>query len=257
MKHSGYSQAERARIEAAATSAGWTAQILDSCASTQDVCRDRAKADGDSGGPPHLVLASSQTAGRGTHGRRWDQDVDTDLAMSVLVAPRARYPQIGLPMAFGAALHALVGKLAGVEAELDWPNDLTIGGRKAAGVLIEGTRDGRFVCGVGLNVNRTSFPEELRNQATSLALATGTPQDRAVWAAALIHRLADALGRLEDGRAREVYDAFAAGLGKLGQRVQVRTGAHTFAARLTGLDADGVRFELDPGEVLAIDRITE
>jgi BirA family biotin operon repressor/biotin-[acetyl-CoA-carboxylase] ligase len=80
-----------------------------------------------------------------------------------------------------------------MEPDLKWPNDVLIGGKKFCGILTEMnaevTRVRHVVVGIGINVNQVSFPEELRAQATSLLVASGTEWSRVELVAALLKSL--------------------------------------------------------------------
>jgi BirA family biotin operon repressor/biotin-[acetyl-CoA-carboxylase] ligase len=117
--------------------------------STNRYLLDEARA----GAPPGLVaVAGHQSAGRGRLGRRWQAPPDANLLASVLLRPdlevadRYRCTAV-LALAAADACAAL----SGVGPDLKWPNDLTVGDRKLAGVLAES--DGAsLVVGIGLNV---------------------------------------------------------------------------------------------------------
>jgi BirA family biotin operon repressor/biotin-[acetyl-CoA-carboxylase] ligase len=133
-------------------------------------------------GTPLLVTAAEQTAGRGRQGRAWHSPRG-GAWLSVawpMAHPPARYAAASLVA--GAALRRAVASL-GVDArrlEVKWPNDLVIGGRKAAGILCEqfagaAGAAGSLVIGVGVNVDfdPALFPPDLRTPATTLREALG------------------------------------------------------------------------------------
>lgn len=118
-------------------------------------------------GAPHgtVVTAREQSAGRGRQGRTWAGPPGSALLCSVVV----RDPPHLLPLAAGVA----VAEVAGPEAQLKWPNDVQIDGRKVAGILVEGRpQQGWAVVGVGLNVavRLEELPAELRERAGTLGL---------------------------------------------------------------------------------------
>ena len=118
-------------------------------------------------GTPHgtLVTADEQTAGRGRQGRQWVAPPGRALLMSVVLGVDDRTPLV--PLATAVAICHAFPQADGIK----WPNDVWVGGRKLAGILIEGRpRDGWAVLGIGLNVATEpgEFPEELRETATSL-----------------------------------------------------------------------------------------
>lgn len=118
-------------------------------------------------GAPHgtLVTATEQTAGRGRQGRSWTSPAGRALMCSLLV----RDPPKLLPLAAGLA----VADVAGPQACLKWPNDVLLGTRKVAGILVEGRpQDCWAVVGIGINVatRPSDFPDELRDRAGGLGL---------------------------------------------------------------------------------------
>jgi BirA family biotin operon repressor/biotin-[acetyl-CoA-carboxylase] ligase len=119
------------------------------------------------GGAPHgtLVTAGHQTAGRGRQGRVWTAPPGRALLCSVIVRGGAGL----VPLAAGLA----VAEVCGDPAQLKWPNDVLLDGRKVAGILVEGRPQERWVViGIGLNVAvaPADLPPELRATATGLGL---------------------------------------------------------------------------------------
>ena len=137
------------------------------CDSTNERARELAGA-GAPGGT--VVTAAEQSAGRGRQGRDWTAPAGKALLYSALLRPLERR-HLTLPLAVPLAVAEAAEALAPVACELKWPNDVWIGGRKCAGVLIEARpADGWAVIGVGLNltIEAGEFPAELRETATSL-----------------------------------------------------------------------------------------
>ena len=140
-----------------------------------DSTNERAKALAEAGAPGGLIVtADEQTAGRGRQGRAWFGHAGSTLLYSALLRPLGERPL--LPLAVPLAVCAAAEALAPVQCRVKWPNDVWIEDRKLAGVLVEGRPDQDWaVIGVGFNVDvpEAGFPEELRDTATSLALASG------------------------------------------------------------------------------------
>ena len=130
-------------------------------------------------GAPHgtIVTASEQTAGRGRQGRTWSAPAGRALLLSVIVRGLGRGDELlplAVPAAVAEAAQAALGDAA--RAAIKWPNDIWVGERKLAGILLEGRPQERWaVIGIGLNVGtrKDEFPEELREHATSLAIEAG------------------------------------------------------------------------------------
>ena len=137
--------------------------------STFDMARLLAKR-GEAHGT--VIIADFQEAGRGRQNRPWAAEKGKNLLFTVLL----RYENISsIPLALtlrtglavSLAAEDLAPALAG-QVKLKWPNDVMIGGGKAAGILTEGDGNNVFI-GVGVNVGQTEFPEEYRSKAVSIA----------------------------------------------------------------------------------------
>jgi BirA family biotin operon repressor/biotin-[acetyl-CoA-carboxylase] ligase len=195
---------------------------------------------------PMLVLAERQTAGRGRGVRRW-WSAPGALTFSLLVdvdpvrLPRERAPQIALltALAVGDALQDLAPE---VPVGLKWPNDVLIGPRKVAGILIEGPPQsaGRLVIGIGLNVNNSfaAAPAELQASAISLADAVEGTFDRSTVLIQVLRNLGESLDLLIAGRLNLQY-RWAPRCVLSGRAVQVGTGPHAVSGICQGLDEHG------------------
>lgn len=125
-------------------------------------------------GAPHFTVvgADEQTAGQGRLGRSWHSEPGAGLYVSIIL----RLPQAGLlTMALGLATSEAIG----APCDLRWPNDVMVGRKKCAGILVT-TEHGAFICGIGINLNHTWFPPEIAEIATSLRIETGREQSRKV-----------------------------------------------------------------------------
>jgi len=138
-----------------------------------------------------VAVTEEQTAGRGRLGRSWHAPPGSSVLCSVLLRPAvetARLPELTV-VAAGACAEAIAIE-TGLRAEIKHPNDVLVGGRKAAGVLGE-ARDGVVVLGIGINVNigAGELPTDVRLPATSLQIEAGREVDRARLLATLLERL--------------------------------------------------------------------
>lgn len=156
----------------------------ESCRSTQDALRDPSLPEGA------VAVTEHQTAGRGRAGRQWEDEEGEALLLSVLLRPpdATGAPQLSLVCALAVA--EAVEAVSAVEAEVKWPNDVLAGGRKLAGILLEG-HERAVVCGIGVNVGQTdrSLPAETRSPVASLRTLTGRDHDRAALLVELLARL--------------------------------------------------------------------
>lgn len=141
-----------------------------------------------------VVVADSQTGGRGRMRRAWVSPPGVNLYCSLVLRPplpSQRVPEISLVAA--AAIHsALAEECPELTVFIKWPNDIIAGGRKVCGILCEMESEPDLthfvVVGFGLNVNLDPVPEELQEIATSLAIETGRALSRARLLAAILNR---------------------------------------------------------------------
>ncbi|MBW4054885.1 MAG: biotin--[acetyl-CoA-carboxylase] ligase [Proteobacteria bacterium] len=143
-----------------------------------------------------VVLADSQTGGKGRRGRAWVSPAGVNLYCSVVLRPTImphEAPQLTFLSAVAAA--RAIEQTTKLNPEIKWPNDLLISGKKVAGLLNEmsAETDGiNFVIlGIGINLNMTAdqFPDDLRQPASSLLLESGARVDRALFASTMLHEL--------------------------------------------------------------------
>lgn len=197
---------------------------------TIDSTNTQAKALAAAGAPHGTVLiADSQTGGRGRLGRSFLSPAGTGIYLSVILRPGCKSDALmHLTCACGAAMCDAVEKVTGLRPGIKWINDLVIGKKKLGGILTElsvDTRSGltRYaVVGIGINCSQKAadFPPELSDIATSLAIETEKAPDRAALAAAMIQ----ALWEMDNGlltRRDAIMDAYRADCVTIGQAVSV------------------------------------
>jgi BirA family biotin operon repressor/biotin-[acetyl-CoA-carboxylase] ligase len=149
------------------------------------------------GGAPEgsVFLAEEQTAGRGRGAHSWLSARSDGIYCSVVLRPLLPPSEaLVISLAAGLAMRAAIEQVnTRVSADLKWPNDVLIEGKKVCGILTEmnaeATRVRYVVVGVGINVNQASFPKELEGEATSLRLVTGSEWSRVELTAALLKSL--------------------------------------------------------------------
>jgi len=125
--------------------------------------------------PFTCVVADSQTSGRGRSGRVWHSSTNENLYFSVVIGGLDSSMLLPLNIFAGYILSDTLRHL--VDAKVKWPNDMVVNGKKLAGILMETSFSGgvleKVVLGVGLNVNCESFPDEIKDIATSIFIETG------------------------------------------------------------------------------------
>jgi BirA family biotin operon repressor/biotin-[acetyl-CoA-carboxylase] ligase len=214
--------------------------------STNDIARLLA-----AGGLPEgtAVVAVQQTRGRGRYGRTWVSPPG-GLWCSLILRPRTEADWGPLSLAIALAVAEAIDLAAGAHAMIRWPNDVVIGARKAAGILIEAGSEAVIV-GIGINVNNdpSALPGDLRTAATSLAAAAGHPVGLAPLLEILLERC-DWWCAAWSRRNPAVLAAWSARDAIRGRPV-VATGAHgVLEGTAEGVDADGcLRLRLRSGEI--------
>ena len=193
-----------------------------------------------------IVIAESQTEGRGRLGRRWESPPFVNLYLSVVLRPRlapACAPQITL-MA-GVALVETIQPLIEQTPMIKWPNDILVGGKKIAGVLSEAVCDSERVAhvilGIGFNLNyrSSSMPPQIRNRATSVADLTGNSVERESALLRLIHNLDRCYGDLEESGFESLRPRWDRYFGLRGRRVRIENFDQVFMGYARGIDRDG------------------
>jgi len=172
------------------------------------------------------VVAEEQTAGRGRRGRDWHSPPGHGLYLSVVLRPEKRIEsEAALQIATGVAVAHTVMKITGRRATLRWPNDVLMERGKVAGILGETAGDA-WIVGIGLNVSQRpeDFPEELRDEASSLAIETGHPLSRLPVLPSMLSTLEEWYDRLLAGEIDRIGDAFAPLCALTGRRVVLHRG---------------------------------
>lgn len=125
-----------------------------------------------------VISTFNQTDGRGQIGSKWESEPDKNLSLSIILYPSFITPreQFLLNIAVSLAVRACIAKYTEKMVKIKWPNDIYIGSRKIAGILIQNSITAQAlqssVIGIGVNINQTHFSINAPN-ATSLALETG------------------------------------------------------------------------------------
>lgn len=210
---------------------------------------EEAMAWADDGAPEGAVVgADHQTAGRGRWGRTWNSEPGSLLQTSTVLRPNLPVVDAGvITTSIGVACARAVEEVSGLEVGLKWPNDVNIAGKKIAGVLVESRVDDRgiitvAIAGVGINANWAiaDMPEEIRDRATSISVATGAPVDRLELLAAYLLALESVYGLIKTDRRDEVIVEAVMRSEILERDVVVRfLDGSTIAGRATGIDPSG------------------
>ena len=206
--------------------------------STQDAAREEAERGAPDG---TAVLAEEQTAGRGRLGRSWVSPAGKNLYLTLVMRPparRLRVLSIVSPLAIAEALE----EAAGLSSRIKWPNDVVVGGRKIAGILIETDLAGDAVkhalVGMGLNVNfDVETQPEIADIATSVQRELGRDASREELLAALLNAFEARYSEALESDA--VFQAWRSRLETLGRRVRATLGERVVEGVAEDVDAEG------------------
>jgi BirA family transcriptional regulator, biotin operon repressor / biotin---[acetyl-CoA-carboxylase] ligase len=223
----------------------WRIDVVHETGSTNADLLTRAAAGEDIDGA--VLIAESQTAGRGRHGRTWSTPPGSQVALSAGVSVGAVPSDTWgwLPLLTGVAVVDAVAEVAGVTAGLKWPNDVLVGTGKLAGILAEVAAPAPVVV-VGLGLNVTEAPDPA---ATSLAML-GAPADRTVVADAVLKHLATRIAswRAENGADATLAADYRARSVTIGSRVRAQLpGDRAVEGIATDIDDLG-RLRIDTGD---------
>ena len=165
--------------------------VLDSVNSTNDYLKKLGNEGCENG---TVVAAREQTRGKGRLGRTWQSKKDDGIAFSVLLRPNVAPSEVSAitPLA-GLAVCKAIREYTKLDCVIKWPNDIIIGRKKLVGILTEMSAEfdavEYVITGIGINVDHTSFPEEIAFKATSLLLETGRHIDKNEFLACVLEHL--------------------------------------------------------------------
>ena len=204
-----------------------------------------------------IILAQCQTAGRGQRGHTWESREGENLTFSLLLEPLFLPPSEQFLISECVALGVCDALLHyGIEAQIKWTNDIYIGDRKLAGILIEhklqGSALARTVAGIGLNVNQKAFSDDLPNPI-SMAQATGREFDREEVLQTVATSLMARYEQLREGGAKELQTYYHQRLYRLGQEhCYALPDGSRFRGIIRGVEPTGaLRIENERGELLS------
>ena len=208
-----------------------------------------------------LVVANMQTAGKGRRGRSWQQEEGSVIAMSLLLRPVFSPDKASMLTLLAA--HSVAGAIeavTGLPAAIKWPNDIVINRKKTVGILtemslgVEQAAIDYIVIGIGINVNNTAFPEDIRDMATSLYLEKGERVSRSVLIAESMRRLeADYEAFLETEDLSAILQDYNAHLISMNKEVRVLDPKGEYTGISRGMDAQGeLLVERADGELIKV-----
>jgi len=193
-----------------------------------------------------VVIAESQSGGKGRLGRRWESPFGVNLYCSVIlrpVMPPVRAPQLTFLSAVAVA--RAIEAVTALHPQIKWPNDILVNGLKVAGLLNEMSSETDtihfIVLGIGVNLNmrKEQFPEGLRHPASSLLIESGTSVNRLEFTRSLLAALDTLYDNYLACGFSAIRDEWISRSMVRGTKVRVSSGDEKLEGTVSGIDDDG------------------
>lgn len=192
-----------------------------------------------------LYVADAQTAGKGRRGHSWGSDKGINIYMSYLLKPDIEIGCVSrLTLVAALAVAKALREIDGLDAQIKWPNDVVVNGKKICGILTEMSSEGTdinyVVTGIGVNVNIRDFSGELQDKATSIWIETGMEHDRSMIIGSIANYFECYYEQFEKtGNMEALLDEYNALLVNRDKRVIVVSKDRTEEYTAIALDKDG------------------
>lgn len=194
-----------------------------------------------------LIIAEKQTNGRGRRGRNWFSPSGDGIYVSLILRPAVSPGEApGITLMSAVAVAEALLSLVDMEVRIKWPNDILVNGRKIAGILTEISTEmdaiDYIVVGLGLNVNMPfeSFPEEIREKATSILMVTGKRFSRIRLIQAYLRWYEKYYGMYKSGDFDSIMKRWKEFADIIGRKVMVDVIGNKYIGEITAVDNDGV-----------------
>ncbi len=209
---------------------------------------------------PHgtVVVAEQQFMGKGRLGRMWSSPPGTGIWFSFLLRPQITPSEIaGITLAAGLGVCKAIRQFTGLNALIKWPNDVIVGNKKICGILTEMTaEDDRVeyaVVGIGINVNMTEFAPEIRNKATSIAVETGSPINRADLFKVVLKWVEYYIDMYLTDIEKSIIPEYTSLCATVGRQVTVTRGNNILRGNAVSVDSLGdLNVKLENGKIIAV-----
>lgn len=199
-----------------------------------------------------LVIAESQTAGRGRLGRKWISP-EGGIWLSIILKPGIQ-PLHATRITFlaGVSVARAIRNL-GLPAKIKWPNDILINGKKACGILTEIRAEADIIdyliigIGVDANIDTESFPDEIRDISTSLKKEMGDKINRVDFVRKLLEEFDELYLKFQKDGFKSILEEWRNMSATIGEWVKITTQTHTIYGEAIGVNNEGALI-LETGE---------
>jgi BirA family biotin operon repressor/biotin-[acetyl-CoA-carboxylase] ligase len=253
-----YSQEDQQWIQSQLQAENIGQEIItyDSVDSTNDIAK-RLVGKSDKEGT--VILANSQTQGKGRRGRTWHSEENVGVYLSTLLKTSLPPEQISqITLVAGVALVQAINEFSRVRAYLKWPNDILLNGKKVAGILTEYCQKkvhSEVILGIGINVNHARFPVPLQHIATSMAMENGEIFERLPLITFLLNHLDQEYRSFLNKGLSPTVTRWNLNSEMFGKRISLTKGTQTFFGTAMKLDKKRGHLVIltDSGEEVAFD----
>ena len=228
--------------------------VYDSTSSTNDVAAEYTKNKNNNG---LAIFAEEQTLGRGRAGNEWlSARADSILCSIVLTNCKLNAELLSITCAVATA--EAIGKIGTGSTKIKWPNDIILNNKKIAGILLESKIDNNrtsYIIGIGINCHqeKSSFPEDLQQTATSVDIESRSTTDRVSLAKRLLTSI-DHWLKVAEKNSKKVIGRWQKLSIQLGHRLTLVFNGKKFTGNCTGIDPHkGLILQLDTGGVRMFD----
>lgn len=224
--------------------------------STNNVAKTAAEQGGLHG---TLFLAEQQSSGKGRRGRSWVSPPGTGIWMTILLRPQLEPSQASmLTLVAALSISRAIEKETGLRAQIKWPNDVVVNGKKVCGILTEMSAEMEWihyvVIGIGTNANLEKFPKELQEKATSLRIEGGKVVERVpIVCAFLSYFEMDYENFIKEQNLSRLLEDYNNRLVNCGREVRILDPKGEYTGTAKGIDLSGALIvEKEKGEIVQI-----
>ena len=198
---------------------------------------DKAKAFSKRGRSNLVIIADRQAKGRGRFNRKWNSDLG-GLYMTILLKEKNLDMVRYFTLIASIAVAKTIRETTKLNAELKWPNDILVNGKKVCGILTETTygKENYALVGIGVNINQKKFPRGIINKATSLTIETNNQFNIKNISKEIIKAFNVLYAYYKNKNYKKILDLWKKHSHTLGKKVKAKTLSGTFIGKAIDVD---------------------